>query len=65
MSSTKSSIKPNAVRVFVFCLATVALAACSTAQKISIRQEQQGQIQETIIEQQGRIENMSLSLYLL
>ena len=84
MSSTKSSIKPNArpsksplkgdfkrppfkggAGWVLFCLASMALAACSTAQKISIRQEQQGQIQETIIEQQGRIENMSLSLYLL
>ena len=55
----------HATIILAFGCASMALASCSTAQKISIRQEQQGQIQETIIEQQGRIENMSLSLYLL
>lgn len=55
----------HATIILAFCLATLALASCSTAQKISIRQEQQGQVQETTIEQTGRLENLSLSLYLL
>ncbi|MGN0234928.1 MAG: hypothetical protein ACI4BD_01235 [Paludibacteraceae bacterium] len=44
--------------------AILALASCSTAQKISIRQEQSGQVQETVIEQSGHLESLSLSFYL-
>ncbi|MGN0235179.1 MAG: hypothetical protein ACI4BD_02540 [Paludibacteraceae bacterium] len=48
-----------------FGFAAAALVSCSTSQKISIRQEQSGQVQETVIEQTGQVESLSLSLYLL
>ena len=37
------------------------LCSCSTSQKIIVKQEQNGQTQETTIEQSGKVDNLSLS----
>lgn len=37
------------------------LSSCSTTQKISVKQSQNDQIQETQIEHTGKLENISLS----
>ena len=55
----------NICKLLALALASLAMASCSSAQKISIRQEQSGQVQETIIEQSGQLESLSLSFYLL
>ena len=55
----------NICKLLAFALASLALASCSSAQKIYIRQELSGQVQETIIEQSGQLESLSLSFYLL
>ena len=60
------SIFPNYANFSAFYVKKIANGGlCSSAQKISIRQEQSGQVQETIIEQSGQLESLSLSFYLL
>lgn len=46
----------------LYCLALgLCLISCTTTQKISVKQSQGDQLQETQIEHTGKIENMSLS----
>lgn len=44
----------------VFGISTL-LCSCSTSQKITVKQEQNGQTQETTIEQSGKVDNLCLS----
>ncbi len=45
----------------IFAMLLVALlASCSSTQKISVRQEQEGQVQETVIESDTKFDAISL-----
>ncbi len=48
------------VTLFVLCLAC--LTSCASSQKITVKQEQDGQIQETVIESDTKVNSFSMSI---
>lgn len=48
-------------RVFSLAIAVVALSACSVSSKISVKQNQGDQLQETEIEHTGNLNSLNLS----
>ncbi len=55
----------EAFRYFYACfgvLLVACLVACSSTQKITVKQEQEGQVQETIIESDTKIRDFSMTI---
>lgn len=50
------------LRAFSFVAFSVALSACSVSSKISVKQNQGDQVQETEIETNGNLNSLNLSL---
>lgn len=64
-SGRKVRVSRTGTRFVVATLFVLALGciSCSTAQKISVKQSQGDQTQETTIEHTGKLDNLSLSIF--
>lgn len=60
-SGRKVRVSRTGTRFVVVALFCLGCMSCTTAQKISVKQSQGDQIQETTIEHTGKLDNFSLS----
>mgnify|MGYP006919064287 CR=1 FL=1 len=60
-SGRKVRVSRTGTRLVFLALLTLGCMSCSTAQKISVKQSQGDQVQETTIEHNGKVDNLSLS----
>ena len=60
-SGRKVRVSRTGTRLILALALSLGIISCTTTQKISVKQSQGDQIQETEIEHSGKIENMSLS----
>lgn len=60
-SGRKVRVSRTGTRFVVAALLGLGCMSCSTAQKISVKQSQGDQVQETTIEHTGKVDNLSLS----
>lgn len=60
-SGRKVRVSRTGTRLLYVLALGLCLSSCTTTQKISVKQSQGDQIQETQIEHSGKLENMSLS----
>ena len=60
-SGRKIRVSRTGTRLCWIAVLSACIVSCSSTQKIVVKQEQDGQLQETTIEQQGKIDNLSLS----
>lgn len=61
-SGRKVRVSRTGTRFVVAALLGFGCVSCSTAQKISVKQSQGDQTQETTIEHTGKLDNLSLSI---
>lgn len=61
-SGRKVRVSRTGTRLVLAALFALGCISCSTAQKISVKQSQGDQVQETTIEHTGKLDNLSLSL---
>lgn len=61
-SGRKVRVSRTGTRFVVATMLALGCMSCSTAQKISVKQSQGDQVQETTIEHTGKLDNFSLSL---
>lgn len=60
-SGRKVRVSRTGTRFVVAAMVAACVCSCSVGQKISVKQEQDGQVQETVIESTGKVDNLSLS----
>lgn len=60
-SGRKVRVSRTGTRFVLAALLSLCMASCSTSQKISVKQSQGDQTQETIIEHTGKVDNLSPS----
>lgn len=61
-SGRKVRVSRTGTRFVIAALFCLGCMSCSTAQKISVKQSQGDQTQETTIEHTGKLDNLSLSI---
>lgn len=61
-SGRKVRVSRTGTRFVVATLFALGCISCSTSQKISVKQSQGDQTQETTIEHTGKLDNLSLSI---